>query len=545
MISFLEGKLYKEDLYSGEEWKVFDNKENWEVRKGSSNILLRKRSSYPITFCFENNNSYLLGYVPPSFFNEVREKFVGGAGSVNSIVSYLRKDLSTEFLLIYIDSRNSKLRVYRDALCTIPVFYLQGKDFISFSNRFQQLTSLVGDNVEVDFQGLYEFLLGLEGNNRTMLRDIELLGERSVLVFSTGGISVELPDSAVPAPCEKDFDKPLRVFGDKLEDILFRYWERIPDDTFKAIELSAGIDSSTLAGFYSKLSNEVMYALTMVLPDDLGDSQIRKIKDLHSSFGMESILSHIGDKFPLSSELRSSKLVPFYETREIYYEALNSQAEKAKNAGVQVIFTGMGGDELFIIDPREPIGHQGSEEVKYRKQLDLPGFFTKRFKELMLANLPEKKETPLPVAPYSVLGSNASRNNIYVNHGIWPVAPLGDPYLAAFCRSFPIEYRRAKKILRDYHKSKSYPESVYNPEINEDFGGFFEYAMKYHLRSFLMKLFENSVLAGDLGLIDKDLLVRDYNKFCSSSSGDGGINPLYFYEVAVSEINLQSLKRQE
>ncbi|MCD6442261.1 hypothetical protein J7L24_01830, partial [bacterium] len=300
-------------------------------------------------------------------------------------------------------------------------------------------------------------------------------------------------------------------------------------------EVSGGIDSVTPIKFYSQIAKNRLKGFSMVFQDELGVGQKKKLREIAKFSGMKINFTPIINLWPLKNQTKSKKFKPFYLKREIYFEALDKMAQKAEKQGIKIIITGIGGDEAFKIDPREKVGFQGSQEKKFREFFHFPCFFTDKLKQAFLYS--DQNIMPIPVVPYSVLGSNLARNNIYIRHNIWPVPPLAHPKFIRFCRRLPQNKKEKKKILRDYLKEQGYPEEIYNPRRNENFASFFESTIRRkEIKDLFMKLISNSQLSM-LGIIDKKEFEKVYSEYRQRRSK---INPGYLYTVITTEILLQS-----
>ncbi len=536
---FIFGRIFFGGFKSGEKWNVVDNKNYWALKGKKNFVSIRKIDGYPKTFLIRNGQKFLLGYIEPRSFLKLSRAFFCRS-DIDNIVNNLKKNQRAEYLIVFLDAESLTVKIYRDALCAIPIFYLNDEGVLVFSNEFTSFFSFLpnqNNQIEINFQGLAEFFLGLESADRTIFHKIKLLTERAVLVKINHSLKIKLPHQPfVKLKKTKKTKNPVGDFKRNLERILKIYWSKIPLKNNIGFEMSGGIDSATAPGFYSKCGNRKFFSVSMLLPGEERVSQLMKIKDLANMFNLKIGIFSILSQFPLSSQINIRKLKPFYPWREIYYEALLGQINLARKNGVKQIFTGMGGDEMFKIDSREKDGHQGEKEVAFRRKLVIPRFFTDKFKRKFFENISAEKTIPVSLVPYSVLDANSSRNNLYIEQDIWPISPLADPELVEFCRNLPEKWRRDKKIMREYQKINGYPELIWRPSFNENFANFFDESLRKNLKNFLIKIYRNSVLS-ELGLIKKDVLITDYLKFIKRGNYD---NPLYFYSIAVVEIIFQS-----
>lgn len=539
MRSFIFGKIFNNDLQKSDEWFVKESKKFLYLKNKKSLIRLKKRNTYPQTFIIKKNNYFLFGYAEPKFLKNIfQEKFL------NKILSNLQNNklyLDKEFLIGVIDIKQKTLRLFRDSLCTLPIFYTHQNNFFAFSNSFEALVPFIfNDNkAKINFRALAEYLLCLEGDDQTIFDDIKILTERVELIKTPASLKILLPKSLVIVPKEKKYINPYKLFKKKLEKTLKKYFFKLPPNTKIGFELSGGIDSATSPVFYSFYFHKSPITFTMILPYQHGIQQKNKIKALVKKFNLinKTIAINQNKDFPFSSQIKAKSLQVFYPWREIYSDALKKLIFLMKRYKINVVFTGIGGDELFTIDSGEKEGFGGKEELEKRIKIKLPKFFTKKFKKFFCSTIFERNILPLPAVPYSVLSSNISRNNIFIENDIWPIAPLSDPFLVRFCRSLPSNLRKNKFILKIYQQSMNYPLSFYDSK--ENFSEFFDKSLQKPLKKFIINLYKKSVLSKH-GFVNKNELIKQYQSFTKEKFKNQH-QTLYFYSIAVAEIILQSI----
>jgi asparagine synthetase B (glutamine-hydrolysing) len=542
--AFLFANIYKEDLKLPGKWSCQEKKGFWLLKGKKGSILLRRRDSYPKTFLIERGGSFLFGYGEQQVYNYLAQKFQG-ATKGSQLIKAGVKENKNEYLIIALIQAPSKIQIFRDAFCSMPLFYFKGSHGLAFSNRFKALLPFAQKEkeLEIDFLGLTEYLLSLSGDpNRTVLERIKVLTERTILTYNGRSLKIKTPKPAPVLYKTRRLKEPVSAFENKLAKVLKTYWNKFPAGSKVGFEISGGLDSITAPGFYSPYTKNPLQAFSMLLPDKQGQSQKQKFQAIERKLNIKLHAVPVHRLFPLTSQVKLKRFRPFYPLREIYYEALKQEVRAARKKKIEIIFTGMGGDELFKTDPREPIGHQGKQEVEFRKQLKIPSFFTPYFKQKFLENLPHNINYPTPLIPYSVLGANLSRNNIFIENGIWPLSPLADPELVKFCRGLPKNWRENKKILKEHQRIMGYPKEIYDAKVNENFSNFFHSGLQTtHFQKLFQRLLKNSVLT-QLNLIDKSRLKSEYSLYLRKKS-EINENPLYFYTIAVVEIFFQSLRQ--
>src|SRR2546430_17325575 len=71
--------------------------------------------------------------------------------------------------------------------------------------------------------------------------------------------------------------------------------------------------------------------------------------------------------------------------------------------------------------------------------------------------------------PHSALSMGAISGGQYLQHGLWMVRPYADPTRYAYGQTLPLHYCLDKVRLRIYAHARRLPESIYSPEVNENF----------------------------------------------------------------------------
>ncbi|MCF7906853.1 hypothetical protein K9K85_01055 [Patescibacteria group bacterium] len=522
-------QLDKQDAFSLDSSSL-----SWEVKSSSLEVILRKRNFCPRTFTFQSENFLVFGYIESSLYAQL-SSCLKKKNLLDAFIKNLCSDYQREFLLIVLEKKSGQVKVYRDAFCTLPIFYLVYDGFLFLSNEFINLSSQYqkGTEIKIDVQRLAERLFFRSGHaDRTVFLDLKILSERSVLFLRKSGIKVKYPS---PHPFPQKKKSSLALFTTSLERVLNNFLNRIKDYSFLGLELSGGVDSLTPLKFFKSKGSEQIKTFSLLLPSESGERQKEKLETIARSNTIKLDLTKMKDQWPLSSQISGHCLQPFYLGREIYFESLREMALKAKKKGIKFMVTGIGGDEAFSVDPQEKDGFPVLREKELRKKFSSPNFFTsflkKVFREINFESL------PLPLVPYSVLASNLARNNIYLRQNIWPLAPLAHPDFISFCRSLPAFQRKNKKMLRDYLQKQGHSSALTHPACNENFASFFEETIRRsEIKEFFWHLLDNSQLE-KLNLIKKEELMESYLKYQNKESK---INPLYFYTIITAEILLQS-----
>jgi hypothetical protein len=471
-------------------------------------VSLRKRSAYPVTFCRQQGSALVCGY------GVVPEGIERSKGDE----AYF---FEQEFLLCTIDLEAQSIAVYRDAFCTLPLFVSLDDDRVSISNDMQFVTSHT-QNTAVNTVALDSLVLHPHIDHQTLLEGITLLGERTVLKWGPNEHKITKRSKNVPV-IENGNPKE---FKQNLETTLERYWELAGENA--AIEASGGLDSSALPLFLANRGRDASITLaSMEFIEGFKDTQSEKLHDLLAVTRgtLVSTSLSLSHNYPLARFFEDGfNPRPFYQYQEIYTEALNDLAGKLSEQGYRTVFTGIGGDELF-----ENIVEAGPKPILS------PEWWKP---EVTIGSAPHEEPTLLAHSAYY---AGQSRNNVYIDHDIWPVAPLSDPALYRYTQSLGIEFRSNKNILRAYQEALRAPTSIYYPRQNEHFGRFFDDAVKANYESVLVELGRNSYLEA-MGYLEWEKVTES---FFAARWRESRSNELFqLFRLATAEVVLQSLRSE-
>ena len=459
-------------------------------------MSIAKRADYPETKLINTKESLIFGYADDDIWKEL----VSGTG-IRDIEPNLYRN---EFFLVAIEP--SGITVRRDAFCTLPIFYHHSANQFILSNRFEAVAdSLKSGELSIDAVNLTELLLALDINDSTVFENVKMLCERTLLTASLENLEILSPTDRPKYTEVTD----QQSFDAALEDSCDRWFKKAFINGRTAFEVSGGVDSATAAG-YANRSGLATVVGSMEFPGVFGVSQEKKLSAIRDSFEaeLEVVKIKLDHDYPLARVLEPRRKRLIYQYEEIYTEILSNLAERLRDRNVTTVFTGIGGDELFESEAGEAWTGTGPDEAERRRNHPIPRFYTNRFSEMLDSTIEAVSRTPRPPVPLvarSALFSQASRNNVYIEKGIWPIAPLADPTLYAICQGLPSELKERKIALRKYQERHGYPVEAYQPEHNEHFGPFFESSIKKNYGQVIDWLSENSVLAAS-GLTDLEAL---------------------------------------
>jgi asparagine synthase (glutamine-hydrolysing) len=325
-----------------------------------------------------------------------------------------------------------------------------------------------------------------------------------------------------------------------------RRWVRNDDEDI-AIELSGGLDSSTVAAAAASLTRKRVLSYGMIMPGRSGVWQSRRRDAVVRCFRMRDRNFPCLEEPPFnprSRRVRDDATIPW---GEFYDEAVGALLKLVREDGARLIFTGMGGDELCSYqlgeDDDEPNSDNAGSGLAHRVGNDCGESFP-RFLTARTIDAFEQSETFIDEAPQSLLytstlESAAAVSTLYLRHGVWPVSPLVTPELVQFCRRLPFELRRGRVVQRrlltfyGLGKTVAYPNSKHL----EDFSDVMTFAMREAAVPAVTPLFEESRLA-EQGFVDRRELVNAYR---AARAGDGGYHS-ELLGAAVLELTLRAVE---
>lgn len=515
---FLEATFQRTASGSGTEWRDVSTPEHHAFASAFGTIRLRRRENYPATFSDIKDGVLCLGYGDVSLMRAAEK----GTLSLSQ--------LSEEFLFIEIDCAAQTVRILRDTLCTLPLFAWQDDHTCAFSNDFSFVVAH-SSRLNVSAQGLAGYLIDEQlGSSTTLFEDLHMLGESELWVWRNGKLHM---GQTRYASWDEAFDADPKMFRKAFEEVLQTYAQKYSHTSGKlACEFSAGIDSSIVAGFLADQGHAPILA-TIEFNGMYASGHAQKVRDFYDRFPAGEYMGEVLDEqtdFPLSHMGVLSAWRPFYQYEETYYAIWSRLLDRVQATGAQYVFNGLAGDELLSRTSTS------STEQCLKRVSTAMQCYTAPFQE-WCAGIVRGAVVAAEdgILPRSVIRGKAGHANLCIERGMWPVSPLADPRLRIFCRSLKMRYRMHKNIYRIYAKAWQYPESIYHPDVNEDFADFFTQSVKRNYRPLLIYWMEHSLFAKQGWLRPEDVLTA----FDRASTTD----ELYAcYKLIKAESNLQLLK---
>jgi asparagine synthase (glutamine-hydrolysing) len=103
--------------------------------------------------------------------------------------------------------------------------------------------------------------------------------------------------------------------------------------------------------------------------------------------------------------------------------------------------------------------------------------------------------------PTTSLLTHACRGPDQLRHGLWPVNPLSDPSLVAFCHRLPRDHREGREVMRQYLQARLGNEAFPRGYTKETFIHVLPRLISQHAETIASQLQECAL--ADLGLVDQ------------------------------------------
>lgn len=399
-----------------------------------------------------------------------------------------------DYILIEAAQAGCRMKVRAGVFGSLPLYCRATQDKVRLS---WDVTDLAKEPLAIDPEiASHRLVMNTVYSARQLCVGIQLLTERASLDVEPGRASYRYPapiEETSPTPLPEGRDA-LAMFGELLQRAVSARstaTERI------SLELSGGMDSASVACALAQCHGRVA-SKGILLDGDVRHPQIQRREQIVTRLGLFDDTVEM-TAFPPDLDIQRPAQNKSL-SREYYLEACSALWNKARAQGHDMLFTGIGGDELFPSyvdevrkqDPREPGREQ--DVKRYAAQLLTPHA---RSAACSLRSF----DAPAGPVPSTALLAHACRAPDLVRHGLWPVNPLSDPGLMTFCHRLPREYRQGRELIRQYLHKHLGNDVFPRDYTKETFAGVFPSLISQHVSSLATQL-RDCALA-DLGLVDQ------------------------------------------
>lgn len=397
-----------------------------------------------------------------------------------------------DYVMIEVAQSGCRMKLRAGAFGCAPVYCRALSDCVSISWDFADFLAYpLMPNLE-----LASRYLGLSSvySPQHLCVGITMLTERATLYMEPGQARYQYPTPVENVrPSLREEDGTLEEF----EGLLCETISARPLSAEKiAIELSGGMDSATVATVVSGLYGTVA-SKGILIDGSQRQTQLERRRKMAHRLQLVDEPVEI-DAYPPSLDLRPGTR-PEYPNAELYLEAFDCLWAQARAQGRELLFTGVGGDELY---PRYRDESQGGgkpsslvdDAKRCAEKLLMPP-------ALEAARALRGMDAPASPVPVSALVAGLCQAPHLLRHGLWPVNPLSHPRLVTFCHSLPTKKRHGREMTRQYLRSRLGEDVFPQNYVKETFANVLPGLISRHYESLAGQLSQCAL--ADFGLVDQ------------------------------------------
>jgi asparagine synthase (glutamine-hydrolysing) len=400
-----------------------------------------------------------------------------------------------DYVMIEVAQQGRRVKLRAGVLGSAPV-YCRATDqklFISWD-----FADFLSDKLPIDFE-VASSILALKQvySARQICIGVHLLTERATFYLEPGRAKYRYPaefEVPSPSPAQERADAVV-AFGQLLQRAIAM--RPMTADRI-VVELSGGMDSAAVACALAAMHGSIT-SQGILIGGDHRLPQIERRQKITTKLGLLDETVDIDILAP-SLDLRPGSRNEYVNT-EYYLEAFEALWRAASAQGRDLMFTGLGGDELFM-------GPDASEEGTITGDLKVtePQFYASQLltpRALSAARSAHAFDAPAGPVP-SVMAS-ASKAHHLMQHGMWLINPLSDPSLMIFCYQLSPEHRSKRGTMRQYLSTCLGEEVFPNSYTKETFAQVLPMLITKQKVAIATQLRECAL--ADLGLIDRNAVL--------------------------------------
>ncbi|HEY6189998.1 MAG TPA: asparagine synthase (glutamine-hydrolyzing) [Pyrinomonadaceae bacterium] len=263
-------------------------------------------------------------------------------------IEFLNK-LNGQFAFVIYDRKRKRLFLARDHFGINPLYFTIRDGVFIFASEIKAILEHPLVTREVDLTGLDQ-ILSFPGlvSPRTMFKGIESLKSGHCMTLENGDVKTfEYWDLDYPLAGELSYDKPESYYVEELKRLFeqsVRY--RLQADVPVGFYLSGGLDSSMIGAMINKVSPQTQRHSFSIGFDDrvISETKYQQLVARRVNSEHHEIMF---DWPEISGRLAEMIYHCECPVKETYNTCSMALSQAAKNAGVTVILTGEGADELF------------------------------------------------------------------------------------------------------------------------------------------------------------------------------------------------------
>lgn len=404
-----------------------------------------------------------------------------------------------DYIMIEAAQAGCRMKIRAGVLGSLPLYCRATQDRVKLS---WDVTDLATEPLAIDPEiASHRLAMNTVYSARQLCVGVQMLTERASLDVEPGRANYRYPtpvEDTAPAPMPAGCDA-LVAFDERLQHAVSA---RPLVASQISLELSGGMDSASVACALAKRHGPVA-SKGILLDGHVRHPQVQRRAQIVSRLGLFDDTVEM-TAFPPDLDIQRPSQTKSL-SREYYLEACSALWSKARVQGHDMLFTGIGGDELFPsyldeVQQRDPSGSEREHEVRhYAMQLLTPHARS-------AASGLRSFDAPASAVPPTALLAHACRAPDLVRQGLWPVNPLSDPSLIAFCHRLPREHREGRELIWHYLHMHLGNEVFQRNYTKETFAGVFPELISHHASSLATQL-RDCALA-DLGLVDQRAVLK-------------------------------------
>jgi asparagine synthase (glutamine-hydrolysing) len=409
-----------------------------------------------------------------------------------------------DYIMVEVARAGHRLRIRAGVLGSVPVYCRATDDRVTVSWDSGDLAS---GPVAIDAEiASHRLALHTIYSARQLCVGVTMLTERASLHVEPGRATYRYPEPVAESFPSEDLAERdvLQAFSDALHRAVSM---RPLAKGGTSIELSGGMDSATVATTLA-MHGEGIASKGILLDGAVRAPQVERRTAIVRRLGLLDDTVDI-TSYPPELDLAVAPDQPYGFYRDFYLEACSALWSSASAQGRHILLTGIGGDELFPAYASEmsTAGIQNPEWVHqssvYAESLMTPH-------ALNAARSLRTFDAPASPVPTTSLLAHACRSSDLLRHGQWPINPLSDPRLVAFCHRLPKDSRRGREVMRQYLQSHLGSDVFARGYVKETFADVLPPLVSLHAKSLARQLGECAL--ADLGLVNRkavlDLLLK-------------------------------------
>lgn len=404
-----------------------------------------------------------------------------------------------DYLMIEVAQEGCRLKLRAGVLGSAPVYCRVTGDRMSVSYDFADFLAQPSTiDPEIASRRL---ALHADYSARQICSGVLMLTERAVLYAEPGSVRHQYPSPVDPASPDERMEADRALAG--FEQRLHRAVSARPAAAGRIVtELSGGMDSASVACALRSAHGQVT-SVGILLDDEHSTTQARRRQLIVERLGLHDRTVDIA-AFAPTLDLQPSVARREYPLAELYLEAFEGLWDKAQSQGCEWLFTGIGGDELFPLYRTETSSAGGeTNEVMVQARRHAEKLLTPR--ALNAAQAISGMHAPASPVPTSTLGAIACQSPHLLRRGLWPVNPLGDPHLLAFCYRLPRQSRQDRETMRQYLQANLGDDVFTRNYAKETFAKVLPNVIAQQAKTIALQLRESAL--ADLGLVDRSAVL--------------------------------------